>query len=166
MSNLNFDNGVTMNLVNAVASAGTGSSFYSTTTTAGVINGEFVTTLGAQNNAASPTTDANTGVAFTALAPNQCCALVFGQNKAGTLKLVQGPIIGNLVGSSTTVGGMMVAPQFPALPEDFMPLCYTIVQTAPAAATWVPGNGTWTASGISASTFQNVAQLPRRPQIA
>ncbi len=166
MANLNFDNGVTMNFVNAAAVAGTTSTFTSTVTTAGVINGEFVTTLGAQTNAASPTVDANTGVAFNALQPNQCCALVFGQNKAGTLKLVQGPIIATLTGVTTTVGGFLNAPQFPALPDDFLPLAYTIVETAPSAAAWTPGTSSWTASGVTATTFQNVAQLPKRPQIA
>jgi hypothetical protein len=27
-----------------------------------------------------------------------------------------------------------------------------------------PGTSSWTASGVSASTFQNVFQLPNRPQ--
>jgi hypothetical protein len=161
-----FDPSVTMNLVSAAMVAGTTSTYTTTVTTAGVINGKFVTTLGAQTNTATPTTDANTAAAFNALAPNQCCALVFGQNAAGTIKLVQGPIIPTNIGVTTTVGTFLRAPQFPDLPDDFMPLAYTVVRTAPSAAAWTPGTSSWTASGVSATTFQNVAMLPARPQIA
>lgn len=159
-----FDPSVTMNLASAAMVAGTTSTYTTTVTTAGVINGKFVTTLGAQTNTASPTTDANTGLAFNALQPNQACALVFGQNAAGAIKLVQGPIIACGIGVTTTVGALINDPQFPPLPNDFMPLAYTIVRTAPSAAAWTPGTSSWTASGVSASTFANVAQLPARPQ--
>lgn len=164
MSNLDFNNGFTMNFVSAAAVAGTTSTFTSTVTTAGIINGKFVTTLAAQTNAASPTTDAATGLAFLPLAPNQTCALVFGQNAAGTLKLCQGPIVATLTGVTTTVGALKEVPQFPMPPEDFLPLAYTVVRTAPSAAAWIPGTGSWTASGVSASTFRNIGQIPNRPQ--
>jgi hypothetical protein len=163
-NNTDFDPSVTINLGSAAAVAGTTSSFTSTVTTQAVINGKFTTTLGAQTNAASPTLDAATGLAFNPLAPNQCCALVYGINAAGVLKLVQGPIIATSIGVTTTVGALINEPQFPGLPNDFCPLAYTIVRTAPSAAAWTPGTGSWTASGVSASTFQNVAQLPNRPQ--
>ena len=156
--------GITLNLVSAAFVAGTTSTYTTTVTTAGLINGKFITTLGAQTNTASPTTDANTGVAFNALASNQCCSLVFGTNVSGAIKLVQGPIIGTLTGVTTTVGGLLVDPQFPPMPDDFCPMAYTVVRTAPSAAAWTPGTGSWTASGVSASTFQNIGQLPARPQ--
>jgi hypothetical protein len=159
-----FDPSFTINFVNAAAVAGTTSSFTSTVTTAGCINGKFVTTLAAQTNAASPTTDANTGLAFNALQPNQTCALVFGQTAAGALQLVQGPIIACGVGVTTTPGALINEPQFPPLPNNFLPLAYTIVRTAPSAAAWIPGTGAWAASGVVCSTFQNVAALPARPQ--
>ena len=163
-NNISFDNGLTMNLVNAGMVAGTTSTYTTTVTTAGVINGKFMTTLAPQTNTATPTTDATTGNAFNALQPNQTCALVFGQNLAGAIKMSQGPIISTLVGVTTTVGGLLNDPQFPALPNDFCPLAYTVVRTAPSAAAWTPGTSNWTASGVSATTFQNVAQLPARPQ--
>jgi hypothetical protein len=161
---MDFDPSVTLNFVNAAAVAGTTSTFTSTVTTAGVINGKFVTTLAAQTNAASPTTDAATGAAFVPLLPNQACALVFGQTAAGALQLVQGQVVATLAGVTTTPGALLVDPQFPMLPNNFLPLAYTIVRTAPSAAPWTPGTGSWTASGVSASTFQNVATLPARPQ--
>lgn len=163
-SNLDFDPSITQNFVSAAAVAGTTSTFTSTVTTVGAIAGKFVATLAAQTNAASPTTDASTGLAFVPLQPNQTCALVFGQNAAGTLKLAQGTIIPTAVGITTTVGAFVLYPQFPGLPNDFLPLAYTIVRTAPSASPWTPGTGSWTASGVSASTFQNVTALPARPQ--
>jgi hypothetical protein len=159
-----FEASYTLNFVNCAAVAGTTSTFTSTVTTAGVINGKFVTPLTAQTNAASPTTDAGTGLVFNALAPNQACALVFGQTAAGALQLVQGQIIATSVGVTTTPGALIFDPQFPTLPNNFLPLAYTIVRTAPAAAAWTPGTSSWTASGVVASTFQNIAALPARPQ--
>jgi hypothetical protein len=162
--NTDFDASVTMNLVSAAMVAGTTSTYTTTVTTAGVINGKFMTTIAAQTNTATPTTDASTGLAFNALAPNQTCVMVLGQNLAGTIKMVQGPIIATLAGVTTTVGALINDPQFPGLPNDFCPLAYTVVRTAPSAAAWTPGTSSWTASGVSASTFQNVAMLPARPQ--
>jgi hypothetical protein len=89
---------------------------------------------------------------------------VFGQNAAGTLLMAQGPIIATTPGVTTTVGALARDPQWPALPDNFVALAYCIARTAPSAAPWTPGTGAWTASGVSASTFQNVAQLPARPQ--
>jgi hypothetical protein len=159
-----FDPSFTINFVNSAAVAGTTSTYTSTVTTAGVINGKFVTTLAAQTNAATPTTDAATGNAFIGLTPNQCCVVLFGQTAAGALQMCQGPIISTLTGVTTTVGGFILDPQFPIPPNNFLPLAYTIVRTAPSAATWTPGGSSWTASGVSATTFQNIAVIPSRPQ--
>jgi hypothetical protein len=159
-----FDPSSTYTTVNAGAVAGTTSTFTSTAATAGVIGGKFVTPLGVQTNAASPTTDANTGLAFNALQPSQTCTLVFGQNAAGALLLAQGPVINCPGGLTTTPGALTILPQFPDLPNNFLPLAYTIVRTAPSAATWTPGTGSWAASGVVASTFQNIGELPARPQ--
>lgn len=159
-----FDPSITLSVVNAVMTAGTTSTYSTTTTTACIINGKWATTLGAQTNAATPTTDANTSAAFNALAPNQCCTLVLGINAAGAIRMVQGAIIATATGVTTTVGALINDPQFPPLPADFCPLAYCIVRTAPSAAAWTPGSSSWTASGVTASTFQNVAMLPARPQ--
>jgi hypothetical protein len=89
---------------------------------------------------------------------------VFGVNAAGALQMVQGKIIATNAGVTTTVGALLLDPQFPGLPNDFCPLAYTVVRTAPSAAPWTPGAGAWAAAGVSASVFQAVAQLPNRPQ--
>lgn len=166
---MSLQNGVipdTRSSVNAAFVAGTTSTYTTTVTSGGIINGKWVTVLTAQTNTATPTTDATTGLAFVALSANQCCAIVFGTNAAGVIKMSQGPVISTLTGVTTTVGGFEWAPQWPALPDDFCPMAYTIVRTAPSAAAWTPGTSSWTASGVSATTFQNVSTLPNRPQIA
>jgi hypothetical protein len=164
--NLYFLFGLTANLANAAMVAGTTSTYTTSNTTVCVINGKVCTTLAAQTNTATPTLDATTGAAFIAMTPNNCCALVLGQNAAGAIKMSQGPITATVTGVTTTVGAFLRDPQFPSLPDDFVPLAYTIVRTAPSAVNWTPGTSSWTASGVSATTFQNVVQLPNRPQIA
>jgi hypothetical protein len=163
--NLNFPQGITINLTPVTGLvAGATSTYTTTVTTNAVINGKPTVALTAQTAQPTPTLDATTGLAFNALAPNKCCSLVFGINAAGAIKMAQGPIIDTNVGVTTTVGALIRDPQFPPLPDDFCPLGYTVVRTAPSAAAWIPGTGSWTASGVSASTFQAVAQLPNRPQ--
>lgn len=166
MANLNFDYGTTRNYLSSGMSAGTTSTFTTTAATNCVINGKFCTPLAAAGNVASPTSDASTGLPFVPLQPNQACMLVFGQNQAGAIRLCQGPITPTSLGVTTTPGALVLDPQFPALPNDFVPLAYTIVRTAPAAAPWTPGTGSWTASGVVASTFQNISDLPNRPQVS
>ena len=158
--------GLTENQASAGVSAGTTSTITTATATNATISGKFATSYSATSNAASPTTDATTGLPFNALQPNQCCSLVIGINAAGALAMSQGPISPTLVGVTTTVGGFLNAPQFPAVPDNFVALAYTVVRTAPSAAAWTPGTSSWTASGVSASTFQNVAVLPNRPAIS
>lgn len=165
MANLNFDNGPTINLTPVTGLvAGTTSTYTTTVTTNCVINGKPTVTLAAQTNTASPTTDATTGAAFIALTPNQCCCLVWGINAAGAIQLSQGKAIATNIGVTTTVGALLNEPPFPALPDNFCAIGYTIVRTAPSAAPWTPGTSNWTASGVSASVFQTVCQLPNRPQ--
>lgn len=164
MANLNFDAGLTCSFASTAMVAGSTSTYLTTVTSNACINGKFCTPLTAQTNIATPTTDAATGAAFVALTPNQCCTVVLGLTLAGTIAMCQGPAIATNVGVTTTVGSLVNDPQFPALPDNFCPLAYTVVRTAPSAANWTPGTSSWTASGISASTFQNVANLPNRPQ--
>lgn len=155
--------GRTQNTLNAGLILGTTSSYSTTATTVGSINGRFVTTIGAQTNAASPTLDALTGVAFAPLSPNKATVLVFGQTVAGVIQMAQGGIEDTEAGVTTTVGAFRRAPQFPNLPDNFMALAYVLVRTAPAAATFTAGTSSWTASGITASAVVNIATLPDRP---
>lgn len=156
--------GLTMGTIKSGLVKGTGSSYTTTVTTAGMINGKYVTTLGAQTNTATPTVDASTGAAFVPLTDNKATVLVMGQTAAGAIAMCQGSIEDTQVGVTTTAGAFMNAPQFPTLPEDFMVLGYALVRTAPSASDWTPGTGEWAATGVTTSQFVQCGVLPSRPQ--
>jgi hypothetical protein len=157
--------GMTINLTPVTGLvAGTTSTYTTTVTTNCVINGKPTTALTAQTNTASPTTDATTGAAFIALTDNQATVLVWGLNAAGAIQLAQGSIVPTETGVTTTAGAFRDVPQFPRLPDDFCPIGYNLVRTAPSASDFTPGTSSWTATGITTSTFQAVATLPDRPQ--
>lgn len=157
--------GFTANMSNAGLAAGTTTTYTTTATTAHVIDGKYGTTLAAQTNTASPTTDVNTGAAFVAQAANEACVYVWGVNAAGAIKVAQGSIEDTEVGVTTTAGAFKTAPQFPALPDDFCPIGYCVVRTSPTGSAFTFGSTAWAASGIT-TTFKNVAVLPSRPQTA
>lgn len=159
-------NGMTVNQVSAAFVLGTTSTYTTTVTTTAVINGLFGTTLGAQTNTASPTTDANTGLAFPALSANQATVLVWGVDAAGAIKLMQGSIVPTETGVTTTAGAFIVGPQFPAIPDTVCPIAYNLVRTSPTGSAFTAGTTSWTASGITASTAKNVHTLPARPLTA
>ena len=159
-------NGMTVNQVSAAFVLGTTSTYTTTVTTSAVINGLFGTTLGAQTNTASPTVDATTGLAFVPLTANQATVLVWGVNAAGAIKLAQGSIVATETGVTTVAGAFIVAPQFPALPDDFCPIAYNLVRTSPTGSAFTPGTTSWTASGITASVAKNIHTMPARPVIA
>ena len=156
--------GLTMGTIKSGLVKGTGSSYTTTVTTAGMINGKYVTGLGAQTNTATPTVDASTGAALVPLTDNKATVLVMGQTAAGAIAMCQGSIEDTQVGVTTTAGAFMNAPQFPTLPEDFMVLGYCLVRTAPSADAWTPGTGEWAATGVTTSQFVQCGVLPSRPQ--
>jgi hypothetical protein len=59
--------GLTMGTIKTGLIKGTTSTYTTTVTSAGMINGKYVTGLTAQTNTATPTTDAGTGAAFVPL---------------------------------------------------------------------------------------------------
>ena len=156
-------NGVTMGLIKTGLIKGTTSTYTTTVTSEGMINGKYVTGLTAQTNVATPTTDARTGLAFPALTDNKATVLVVGQKADSTIQMCQGSIEDTDVGVTTTAGAFRNAPQFPALPDDFMVFGYALVRTAPSAADFTAGTSSWTATGISASQFVQCGVLPDRP---
>lgn len=163
MDNLAFP-GLTLGMVNSGITKGTTSTYTTTATTAGIINGKYVTGLTAQTNTASPTTDAKTSAALLPLSTNKSTVLVFGQTAAGAIQLCQGTIEDTQPGVTTIVGSFLNAPAFPLLPDDFMVLGYLLVRTAPSASAWTPGTSSWTATGVTASAVVPCGVLPSRPQ--
>ncbi len=157
--------GATRNQSNCGFVLGTTSTYTTTATTTAVIDGVFGTGLTAQTNTASPTTDAATGAAFVAMGDNKATVLVWGVNLAGAIQLCQGSIEDTEVGVTTTAGAFIKAPQFPDLPDDFCPIAYNLVRTAPSASDFTPGTTSWTATGVTCSTAKNISVLPSRPRI-
>jgi hypothetical protein len=155
--------GLTINLANAGLVAGTTTTFTTTAATKTAIQGKFATDLAISTNAATPTTDVNTGAAFVAQTANQAGVYVFGVNAAGAIKVAQGSIENTEVGVTTTAGAFKVAPQFPSLPDDMAPIGYCVVRTSPTGSAFTCGTTAWAASGIT-TTFKNVCTLPDRPQ--
>lgn len=159
-------NGMTVNQASAGFVLGTTSTYTTTATTTGVINGVFGTGLTAQTNTASPTVDATTGVAFIPLTANQATVLVWGVNAAGAIKLAQGSIVPTETGVTTTAGAFINAPQFPVTVDDFSPIAYGLVRTSPTGSAFTAGTTAWAASGITCSVFKNIQTLPARPVIS
>lgn len=164
MDNINIK-GLTINHINAGLVAGTTTTYTTTAETSCAIQGKFGTALAIKTNAATPTTDVVTGAAFVAQAANQASVYVFGVNAAGAIKVAQGSIENTEVGVTTTAGAFKVAPQFPALPDDFCPIGYAVVRTSPTGSAFICGTTAWAASGIT-TTFKNVSTLPDKPQTA
>lgn len=164
MGNARSIYGATFGTIKTGLIKGTTSSYTTTVTSAGMINGKYVTGLAAQTNAATPTTDAVTGAAFVPLSDNQSTVLVIGQKADSTVQMAQGSIVPTQVGVTTTAGDFINAPQFPILPDDFMVFGYALVRTAPSAAAFTAGTSEWAATGITASQFVQCGVLPDRPQ--
>ncbi len=156
--------GLTMGTIKTGLIKGTNKSYTTTVTSAGMIGGKYVTGLTAQTNAALPTTDALTGEAFRALADNQATVIVVGQKADSTIQMCQGSIEDTQVGVTTTAGDFIRAPQFPALPTDFMVFGYLLARTAPSASAWTPGTDNWAATGVTCTEFVQCGVLPDRPQ--
>lgn len=156
--------GQTVTTVAAGLTTGTTSTYTTTTTTAGAINSQPVTGLAAQTATASPTTDASTGAAFVAMGVNKTTVIVYGTKLDSTIQACQGSIESTEVGVTTTAGAFIVPPQFPNLPDNFMPIGYFVVRTAPSASSWTPCSSSWTATGITVTSRSCIGALPDRPQ--
>jgi hypothetical protein len=156
--------GLTLGLTSPVLIKGTNKSYTTSVTSAGLINGKYVTALTAQTNQAVPTTDAATGAAFVTQTDNTASVYVMGQTAAGAIAACQGSIVDTQVGVTTTAGAFITPPQFPRLPDDFLVFGYCLVRTAPDASDWKFGTDNWAASGVTTSEFVQCGVLPGRPQ--
>ena len=160
---------LTLNHVNAGIVIGTTNTLTVTTAPVISIRGVFgTTTLSASSNQSiTPTTDAVTGVTFATILPNTCACLLLGLNAAGTMVGALGTAIPTETGVTTTVGAFINAPQFPAVPNDFCPIAYTIIRVAPSGTTgFIVGSTSWAATSMSCTTIKNISTLPARPVIA
>lgn len=126
------------------------------------------------SGAATPTTDANTGNAFKALAVQQACVFVWALDASGNVKVIQGPlpvqagtvgINGVLAAQNVDASGNIItAPQFPSIPDTLTPFAYTIAINGATGSNWTFGTSLWNATGITVNT-DDVYQLPANPQL-
>lgn len=153
---------LTMCTVKATVVAGTTSTLSSTGTAYFCINGKAYSHA-ALANTATPTTDAVTGAAFVPVTPNTGCAYLIGYNAAGALKVAQGALQ-----ALDVTGNFLVAPQFPALPDDFCAIAYQIVKAGATAAAggWVFGTSNQAAVTGITYAITDIMTLPGRPQVA
>jgi hypothetical protein len=148
-------------LMHAALIAGTTTTLTTTGVTHYSIKGKTYTKA-AMTNAANATTDANTGAAFslTPLAVNKGTVYVVGLNAAGTNLVAQGSVV-----DLDAVGGFIIAPQFPPIPDTMCPIGYVTAANGPTGSAWTWGTSNWTATGL-VDVFVSVSELPPRPQIA
>lgn len=124
------------------------------------IKGKSYTATGASNGA-TPTTDVNTGAAFTAIGLNKAGVFVWGYNAAGALKVAQGSI-----SNYSDAGVFEVAPQFPPLPDDFCVIGYELVKVISTGSSWTMGVSNQASQTGITKVFQDCSTLPDRPQVA
>lgn len=110
-------------------------------------------------NAASPTMDARTGLAFVPVGTSKGSVFTLGFNAAGTLQAVQGEI------KPLDSGGQFIdAPQFGTCPDGFCPAGFLVVRVGASGAAWTLGSSnTAGATGVTYS-FTDVLTMPSRPQ--
>ena len=157
---------------NAAATAGTTTTFTTTGTLHYCIKGKAFQTSAA-TNAATPTTDSNTGAAFVPVPVGKGSVFVLCYDGSSTtaataIKVVQGSIE-SLDGSSAdgAVAKFILAPQFPVIPDTLCPFAYVIVKVGTGGAAWTFGalNLAGPPSNVGIA-FTSVMTLPGFPQVA
>jgi hypothetical protein len=134
-------------------------------------------TKAAASNAATPTLDALTGVAFLPVPAGTATSggvegfgwgtvFVVGYNAAGTLQVIQGSIEktdSRVVASSTF---QQTVPKFPILPDAFCPVGYIVTKTDSTASSWTFGasNLAGPPTGVLHTYTDCMLGLPDRPQ--
>lgn len=151
-------NGMTLSVAAVGLVGGTTTTYTTTAATAGFIDGEFGTALAAQTNTATPTTDADTGAAFVALAASEACVFVFGVTAAGAIAVQQGPVVS--MDSDTNEPDFYL--EFPAVIDTVLPVGYGVIKNGSTGSAWTFGASNWTATGVI-DTFSDVGVLPDRP---
>lgn len=150
---------ICLNKVTLAGLSGAATTFSTTGTTTFAIGGAAYTKT-AISSGATPTTDANTGAAFTPLQTGKKCMFVFGLDASGNTKVAQGPIV-----NTSDVSNGAAAVQFPEIPDTMCPIGYVEVSHANATA-WTFGTSNWNATGVTIGTPVDVILLPTSPLTA
>lgn len=153
--------GATGCLSSVTLAAGTTTTLTTTGAMVYAINGKAYTTA-AWSNTAHPTTDANTGLAFTGIPLGYGAVILYGLNAAKAAVAVQGPLA-----PIDASGAFITAPQFAAIPANFCPIGYLVIKAGTGASTWTPGSSNQaSATGITYARQDVALGLPDRPVVA
>ena len=121
----------------------------------------------AASNAATPTSDATTGSAFSAVAAGYGTVFVVGLDSSGAIKVSQGAtqiLDGSTAGSTAK---FLIAPQFPAVPDTVAPIGYIITKVGTSGSAWTFGSSNLAGPPSNVlHTFVDVFTLPDRPQVS
>lgn len=142
-------------------SAGANSNYSISTTFPFAIDGKYYSRT--STTTAAPTTDYNTGSAFTALAASKGCVFVWAVNSSSAVKVMQGPVADLDGVASSDLFKDPEKPQFPYIPDDVCPFAYSVVRNKTTGSAWTFGSSNFNATGITIADV-NVATLPTRPQ--
>lgn len=148
----------------ATLAAGTTTTFSTTGSTVYSIRGKMFSTAAAAN-AATPTLDGNTGVAFKAVNTNKGSVFVFAYDgqatAAAAIKVYQGTIE-----DLDLDGNFVKAPQFPMLPDTVCEFAYLIIKVGTTGSAWTMGVSNQ--AGATGVTYfrQDISVIPDRPQIS
>lgn len=136
--------------------AGTGTSYTAASAILYSLDGEALT-LTPGSNQAQPSTDANTAAAFVGVPINKGCIFIYGI-QAAAVAVVQGPLADLDVG-----GNFILAPEYPAIPETFVPFAELIIKVAANGSTWTLGSSN--SASVSGVTYtrKDLMVLKSRP---
>ena len=148
----------TLCLSKATLAAGTTSTISTTGTTVFCIKGKAYSKA-AITNGATPTTDADTALAFLPVAANQGTIIVIGLDASGNIKACQGSVEALDVG-----GNFIILPKTPGIPDTMCPIGYiTVLAGSTAVGNWVFGtNNLSSVTGLTYN-FQDLIMMPFRP---
>lgn len=158
--------GGNLTLGKAGLAAGTTTTYTITNTFTYSLKGQLFSKASA-TNAASPTTDYNTGVAFLPLSANQSCIFAFGVDSSGNVGVIQSlpfDLKRGIFPSTSDMAGGLGSVQFPGVPDALAVFGYLLAQASTALV------GTWTfgannMSGVTGMTytFRDVMDVPAQP---
>lgn len=163
---------ITANFTKVVLTNGTTTTLSTSNAATYAIRGKMYVQGAAWTNQATPTTDSATGNTFAPVLANQGSIFLVGVDHSGNMKVYQGQ-----VQALDTSGNFIVAPQFGALgpqgsgstDNDFCPLGYLVIKagsTADNVHGWRFGTDNMSSVTGITYTFQDLCNLPDRPQVA
>jgi hypothetical protein len=116
----------------------------------------------AVSNEATPTTDARTLAAFTAIGVSKGGVFAICRDSGGNLKVVQGETVNLDAGNN-----LVEAPEFPTIPDTLTPIGYLVVKVGSTGSAWTFGTSNLSGppTGVVFS-LTDCFQLPERPQLS